>query len=298
MDVSRMQLDISQGKTARNVMLGHRRRSKVRGGTRVAAMAVITLGAVYEFAIKAEYLQKNPTRGVERFKTVRKERYLSEREIAALAEALAEFEREDERYGVMADSVRLLMLTGCRKSEILTLQWDFVDWTKGCLRLPESKTGAKVVPLADDAIAVLKRRWDETRKPEASRGHNSGDVTPAMGAGSPWVLPALKGDGHFVGLPHLWTKVKAKADIILHRRVSDLGGDLREVRSLASVRLHDLRHSFASFAIADGAPLFLVGKVLGHKQARTTEIYAHLSDDPLKLVANKTAARLSQAMRF
>ena len=284
MDVSRMQLDISQGKTARNVMLGHRRRSKVRGGKRVAAMAVITLGAVYEFAIKAEYLQKNPTRGVERFKTVRKERYLSE--------------REDERYGVMADSVRLLMLTGCRKSEILTLQWDFVDWTKGCLRLPESKTGAKVVPLADDAIAVLKRRWDETRKPEASRGHNSGDVTPAMGAGSPWVLPALKGDGHFVGLPHLWTKVKAKADIILHRRVSDLGGDLREVRSLASVRLHDLRHSFASFAIADGAPLFLVGKVLGHKQARTTEIYAHLSDDPLKLVANKTAARLSQAMRF
>ncbi|MET3836221.1 MULTISPECIES: tyrosine-type recombinase/integrase [Brevundimonas] len=298
MDVSRMQFDISQGKTARNVMLGHRRRSKVRGGKRVAAMAVITLGAVYEFAIKAEYLQKNPTKGVERFKTIRKERYLSEREIAALAEALAEFEREDERYAVMADSVRLLMLTGCRKSEILTLQWDFVDWSKGCLRLPESKTGAKVVPLADDAIAVLRRRWDETRAPEASRGHNSGDTTPALGTGSPWVLPALKGDGHFVGLPNLWTKVKARADAILHRRIHDLGGDLREVRSLTTVRLHDLRHSFASFAIADGASLFLVGKVLGHKQARTTEIYAHLSDDPLKLVANKTAARLSQAMRF
>ena len=198
----------------------------------------------------------------------------------------------------MADSVRLLMLTGCRKSEILTLQWDFIDWSKGCLRLPESKTGAKVVPLADDAIAVLRRRWDETRAPEASRGHNSGDTTPAIGTGSPWVLPALKGDGHFVGLPNLWTKVKARADAILHRRIQDLGGDLREVRSLTTVRLHDLRHSFASFAIADGASLFLVGKVLGHKQARTTEIYAHLSDDPLKLVANKTAARLSQAMRF
>lgn len=298
MDVSRMQLDISQGKTARNIMLGHRRRSKVRGGKRVAAMAVITLGAVYEFAIRAEYLQRNPTRGVERFQTVRKERYLSEREIAALAEALAEFEHEDERYTVMADSVRLLMLTGCRKTEILSLQWDFVDWQRGCLRLPESKTGAKVVPLADDAIAVLKRRWDETRTPEPSRGHNSGEAALVTGAGSPWVLPALKGDGHFVGLPHLWIKVKARADTILQRRISELGGDPREVRSLANVRLHDLRHSFASFAIADGASLFLVGKVLGHKQARTTEIYAHLSDDPLKLVANRAAARLSQAMRF
>lgn len=76
------------------------------------------------------------------------------------------------------------------------------------------------------------------------------------------------------------------------------GGDMRDVRSLSNVRLHDLRHSFASFALADGASLFMVGKVLGHKQARTTEIYAHLSDDPLKLVANRAAARLSQAMRF
>ena len=193
MDVSRMQLDISQGKTARNVMLGYRRRSKVRGGKRVAALAVITLGAVYEFAIRAEYLQKNPTNGVERFQNVRRERYLSEREIAALSEALAEFEREDERFSVMADSVRLLMLTGCRKTEILSLKWEFVDWRKGCLRLPESKTGAKVVPLADDAIALLKRRWDETRTPEPSRGHNSGEVPNAAAPSSPWVLPALKG---------------------------------------------------------------------------------------------------------
>lgn len=297
MDVAKFQLEVSQGKTARNVMIGHRRRSKVTGGKRVAAMAVITLGAVYEFAIRAEYLQKNPTKGVERFQTVRRERYLSEREIAALSEAIAEFERNDARHGVMADAIRLLMLTGCRKSEILKLQWDFVDWQKGCLRLPDSKTGAKVVPLADDAMAVLKRRWDEKRPPDASRGHNSGDIPPTSPA-SVWVLPALKGDGHFVGLPNLWAKVKDRADSILQRRISETGGDMREVRSMANVRIHDLRHSFASFAIADGASLFLVGKVLGHKQARTTEIYAHLSDDPLKLVANRTAARLSQAMRY
>lgn len=197
----------------------------------------------------------------------------------------------------MADTVRLLILTGCRKSEILSLRWDYVDWEVGCLRLPDSKTGAKTVPLADAAVELLRRRWDEGRPPERSRGHNSGD-TLAAAERSPFVLPALKGDGHFVGLPNLWAKVKVRADEILRQKAAEAGKDPRDVRSLLHVRLHDLRHSFASFAIAGGASLFMVGKVLGHKQARTTEIYAHLSDDPLKQLANRTAARLSEAMRF
>ncbi|MDB5420543.1 MAG: Phage integrase family, partial [Brevundimonas sp.] len=135
------------------------------GGKRVAALSVITLGAAYEFAISLDRLSNNPTKGVERFQTVRRERYLSEREFAALAEALTEFEREED-------------------------------------------------PLADDAIAILRRRWDEARPADASRGHNSGDVPSAI---QPclWVLPAMKGEGHFVGLPHLWTKVKARADAIM-----------------------------------------------------------------------------------
>lgn len=297
LDVARFQLDVSEGKTARNVKTGYRKRSHVTGGKRVAALAVITLGAAYEFAILAEHLKTNPTKGVERFKTIRRERYLSEREIAAISEALVEFEREDERHSVMADAVRLLILTGCRKSEILTCKWDFVDWHKGCLRLPESKTGAKTVPLADAAIKLLRRRWDESRPAEPSRGHNSGDV-PGEDVRSPFVLPALKGNGHFVGLPRLWALVKIRADTILQRRAVEAGEDPRDAKSMLNVRLHDLRHSFASFAIADGASLFMVGKVLGHKQARTTEIYAHLSDDPLKAVANRTGARLSEAMRF
>lgn len=297
LDVAKFQLDVSQGKTARNEKTGYRKRSRVTGGKRVAALAVVTLGAAYEFAILTDLLKTNPTKGVERFQTVRRERYLSDREIAAISEALAQFEREDERHSVMADSVRLLILTGCRKSEILSLRWDFVDWEIGCLRLPESKTGAKTVPLADAAVALLRWRWDESRPPEPTRGHNSGDVTSET-VRSPFVLPALKGDGHFVGLPHLWTKVKARADKILRIKAAEAGKDSRDVRSLLNVRLHDLRHSFASFAIADGASLFMVGKVLGHKQARTTEIYAHLSDDPLKQVANRAAARLAEAMRF
>lgn len=297
LDIAKFQLDVAQGKTARDVKTGHRKRSRVTGGKRVAALAVVTLGAAYEFAILTDLLKVNPTKGVERFQTIRRERYLSDREIAAISEALAQFERQEPRHAVMADTVRLLILTGCRKSEILSLRWDYVDWEVGCLRLPDSKTGAKTVPLADAALELLRRRWDEGRPPERSRGHNSGD-TLAAAERSPFVLPALKGDGHFVGLPNLWAKVKSRADEILRQKAAEAGKDPRDVRSLLHVRLHDLRHSFASFAIAGGASLFMVGKVLGHKQARTTEIYAHLSDDPLKQLANRTAARLSEAMRF
>jgi len=297
LDVAKFQLEVSQGKTARNVRTGYRKRSRVTGGKRVAALAVVTLGAAYEFAILTDLLKTNPTKGVERFQTIRRERYLSDREIAAISEALAQFEREEARHAVMADAVRLLILTGCRKSEILSLRWEFVDWEVGCLRLPESKTGAKTVPLADAALELLRRRWEETRPPEPSRGHNSGEVI-SQAERSPFVLPALKGDGHYVGLPHIWTRVKERADEILRLKASEAGKDPRDVRSLLNARLHDLRHSFASFAIAGGASLFMVGKVLGHKQARTTEIYAHLSDDPLKQLANRTANRLTEAMRF
>jgi integrase len=296
-DVATMQLDISKGKTARNVKTGPRRRSVVKGGKRIASMAVAVLGACYQWGIETGRVSHNPTRTVRAFKINRRERYLSEKEVACFSEAIADWEREEPRMAVMADAVRLLMLTGCRKSEILTLEWSWVDWRKSCLRLPDSKTGAKVVPIADSALALLKRRWDAGRPEQHMRGHNSGE-RPEPKRRSTYVLPAMKGEGHYIGLGHHWEKVRLRADTIARRRAEEAGEHPDDVPTLADVRLHDLRHSFASFAIADGASLFMVGKVLGHKQARTTEVYAHLSDDPVKQVANRTADRLSQAMRF
>jgi integrase len=93
-----------------------------------------------------------------------------------------------------------------------------------------------------------------------------------------WVLPAARGSGAYTGLQKDWERIRERA-------------------GLPGVRLHDLRHSFASFAVADGHTLFLVGKALGHRQTRTTEIYAHLSDDPLRQVADRTAARINAALR-
>jgi integrase len=296
-DVAKLQMDIAEGKTARDIKTGHRRRSRVTGGKTVAALTLAVLGAAYQFGIETGRATVNPVRGVKRFKINRRERYLSERELAAFSEALIAFEAEDPRMSVMADAVRLLVLTGCRKTEILSLQWAWVDARKSCLRLPDSKTGARIVPLSDTAVALLTRRWEAGRPEPDLRGHNSGD-RPEPKRRSPFVLPALKGDGHYVGLPHHWEKVRIRADAIARRRAEEAGEHPDDVATLTNVRLHDLRHSFASFAIADGASLFMVGKVLGHKQARTTEIYAHLSDDPLKHVANRTAERMAQSMRF
>ena len=156
-----------------------------------------------------------------------------------------------------ARAVRLLLLTGCRKSEVLTLRWDWVDAGRKCLRLPDSKTGAKVVPLASAALELLA---GTSREP-----------------GSDFVFPTATGAGHYAGLQKDWERIRARAGLL-------------------NLRLHDLRHSFASFAVAEGQSLFMIGKVLGHKQTRTTEGYAHLATDPLLAVAERTAARITTAM--
>jgi len=197
----------------------------------------------------------NPAKGVKLLKGGKRERFLSEAELARLADTLAAMEAEHGLSPTATAAIRLLLLSGCRKSEILSLRWEWVDAERGVLRLPDSKTGAKVVPLAATAVkllAELPRRGD-------------------------YVLPAATGPGHYTGLQKDWERVRARA-------------------GLAAVRVHDLRHSFASFAVADGNSLYLIGKVLGHRQARTTEIYAHLADDPIRAVADRTAARIAAAM--
>jgi hypothetical protein len=151
--------------------------------------------------------------------------------------------------------VRLLLLTGCRKSEILPLRWEWLGFKRGCLRLPDSKTGAKVVPLAAAASELLNEL------PRAS-AH---------------ILSAAKSAGHYTGLQKDWERVRVQA-------------------GLPEVRVHDLRHSSASFAVANGHALFMVGRALGQKQARTTEGYAHLAQIPARAFADRNAERIAAAV--
>ncbi len=298
-DVARMQADIAAGKTARaekgEALRGRRR---VTGGKRVAALAVSILSAAYQFGIETSRLADNPARGVARLKTPGRERFLSEVEVAAVAEALSVMVEGVEINAGMADAIRLLLLTGCRRNEVLAAEWAWVDFEHRCLRLPDSKTGAKVVPLAAPALQILESRRESTAPlSRRIKRHEAIGGGPLPSPRSRFVFPASRGDGHIVGLRRSWEAVKVKAAGIMAERLREVGRDPALARDLSDVRLHDLRHSFASFAVEGGAPLLVLGKVLGHRQASTTEVYAHLSDDPVRGVAERTGARIAEAMK-
>jgi integrase len=257
-DVARFQADVAVGKSQADIRTKSRGRAIVEGGKGTAARSLAVLGAMLQFGVGGGLIPTNPARGVRLLKGEKKERFLSDLEVAVLADTIAAMEAEKAIHSTAAAAVRLLLVTGCRKSEILTMRWEWVDVGRRCLRLPDSKTGAKVVPLATAALELLDG---------ISRGPKS-----------TFVLSAAKGGGHYTGLQKDWKRIRTRA-------------------GLPGLRLHDLRHSFASFAVADGHPLFMIGKVLGHKQARTTEGYAHLAADPVRAVADRTAARIVAAMK-
>ena len=154
-------------------------------------------------------------------------------------------------------AVRLLMLTGCRLGEIMTLQWDHVDIAGRALLLPDSKTGAKVVHLGQPAAEVLNKILHVD--------------------GNPWVIVGTLPGARLSDLQPFWQRVRARA-------------------GLKDVRIHDLRHTFASTAVAAGQGLPMIGKLLGHTQVQTTARYAHLAADPVKNAADQVAENIEAAM--
>ncbi|WP_417796367.1 tyrosine-type recombinase/integrase [Terasakiella pusilla] len=255
-DVERFQKDVASGKSAVDEKTGVRGRAIVKGGKGVAARATAVLKAIFSYAVKEGSMKQNPGLGVELFKGEKRTRFLTMPEMSRLGDAMIEAERNGVNATGIA-AIRLLLTTGCRKDEILSLQWKWVDFEGGCLRLPDSKTDQKIVPLGAPALELLAS-------------------CPRV-AGNPHVLPGWKDKGHLVGLQKIWQKIRIVAE-------------------LEDVRLHDFRHSFATVGVAGGDSLYLVGKVLGHKQSRTTEIYAHAQQDPLKAVADRAATQITAAL--
>lgn len=264
LDIQKFQANITVGTTKADEKTGFRGRARVRGGPQAAARTTAVLRAMLNYAVERGFRLDNPARNVQLNKSQKCERFLSGDELSNLGDALKAEEAKDEAKASVA-AIRLLILTGCRKSEILTLQWRFVDWERGLLRLPDSKTGAKIVPLGKPAVELLEGLDREEDEPYV--------FAPVRESAKASTAPAR----HLVGLQKVWERV-------------------RETAGLQGVRLHDLRHSFASVAVANGFSLFMVGKVLGHKDSRTTEIYAHMADDPLREVATDTAEKISNLL--
>ncbi len=185
----------------------------------------------------------NPCRLVERNRERRRERFLTDAEFRRLGRVLDEAEACGGISVHAVAAIRLLLLTGCRKGEILNLRWDEADPEAGELRLSDSKTGPKTVVLSPEAVSVL-----------------SG--IPRV-EGSPHVIPGKVPGRPMHDLTRPWGAVRALA-------------------GLEDVRIHDLRHSYASRALALGESLPMIGRLLGHANVETTARYAHLSQDSVR----------------
>ena len=174
------------------------------------------------------------------------------------------------------------MLTGARLREILEARWDYVHWDRGMMFLPDSKTGRKTLYLSDVALNLLERLPRMQGNPHIIPGSNKG--APRADLKRPWAAIARA-----AGLlkPVEKRDAKAKADGKKRRRVSE---------AQPSIRIHDLRHTFAATGAGSSLGLLVIGKLLGHSQARTTQRYAHLDADPMHKAANLIASQIAAAL--
>ncbi|WP_372785009.1 tyrosine-type recombinase/integrase [Phenylobacterium sp.] len=258
-DVDQLLADVAAGKTRRTAKTAKKRGlSIVRGGKGAANSAVVTLSAAMGFAVARGVRPDNPAFRVRRFPEKKLERFLSPAEIARLGEALAAAEAVGVESPSAIAAIRLLVLTGCRKNEVLTLKPGFVDRHHRCFRLPDSKTGHKIVHIGAPALKVI-------------------DGICPEGSNIEYVLPGEWGTGHFVNLQRPWERIRAAA-------------------GLDDVRIHDLRHAFASLGAATGDSLLVIGALLGHRSAKTTHRYAHLAEHPVKDAAARISAEMSRLL--
>lgn len=255
-DVKLFLQNIANGKTSVDEKTGLHGRAIVKGGKGTATRTVGLLGGIFSYAFDCGLIEINPVRGVKRFPDKKGQRYLSQQELVALGQTIADAEERGLNPHALA-ILKLLVFTGARKGEIETLRWDEVDFKGGYLRLADSKTGQKAVPLNAGALEILSK-------------------IPRL-QNSVYVFTAHRGEGHYEGTPKVWRII-------------------RNIAGLDDVRMHDLRHSFASIAVSGGASLPIIGALLGHADAATTQRYAHLHDDPLKAASEAVGGKIAAAM--
>ncbi len=245
-----------------------------------ANRSLALISSIWNWAAKRDEVafEKNPAKGIERNKEGKRERFLTSDEFARLGDALRQAETDGIPWAVDEENpkskhtpksnprttfdpfavaaIRLLILTGARLREILNMKWEQVDFERGIIHLADSKTGAKPIYLSAAALQIL-------------------NSLPRID-GNPYVI-AGKDDAPRADLHRPWAAV---------RRAAGLPG----------VRIHDLRHSFASFGAGASLGLPIIGKLLGHSQAATTARYAHLDADPMRRAAETIGSTIAAAM--
>jgi integrase len=197
----------------------------------------------------------NPARRIKKYREEEKKRYLSDDEQMRLGSALGDALEGGLETEYVVAAISLLMLTGCRLGEILTLKWEYV--TPHHLELPDSKTGRRRIPLPREAYDIIM------------------DL-PRM-AGNPFVILGESETSHLVNINKSWHRIKAAA-------------------GLEDVRMHDLRHTYASVAVMSGIDPFLLKEIMGHKNLQTTLRYSHFADEAVQRAAGSVASKLAGAL--
>lgn len=256
-EIERMVRDIENGKTARDYMVAPRKRVIVRGGEGAARKVVRDFSAVLSFALRRAIIKSNPCEIAAVRKTDnQRDRYLSIEELGRLGSAFRELQQE----GVNPKAIniaRLWALTGCRRDEIAALKWSEIDFEEGLFRFADSKTGKGARPLGTAARAVLS--------------------TIVKDCNSSYVFPAESGNGFYQGTKGVWQKVLRKAE-------------------LDDVTPHTLRHTIGSTAASSGEALPMIGAILGHRNVRSTAIYAHIQHDPSRLATDRVTSDIELAL--
>jgi integrase len=255
-DVQKFLNDIAAGKTATDIRTKPRGRVRVKGGKASANRTHGLLSSMLSFAVEEKLISENPALGVKQFKLKKHDRFLSASETERLGKALSTVAGEGASpYAIAA--IKFLALSGCRKSEALTLQWSWIDFKHRFAKLPDSKTGQKILFLGIHAVEFLQQ-------------------LPRVG-GSDLVFPSAAGGLVPISIQKIWQRVRAAA-------------------GLNGLRIHDLRHNFASSGVASGQSLYIVGKLLGHSQPLTTQRYAHLASDPVRAAADHISAEIGERL--
>ncbi|MBF9050270.1 integrase arm-type DNA-binding domain-containing protein [Roseobacter sp. HKCCD9010] len=246
-DMNNLMKDIIAGKT-RVVMKTEKLRGKaiVTGGPGTAIRTMGLLGGIFTYAIDAGIIDQNPTHGLKKPRYKVRDRRLSEAEYRTLGRLLKDMQH-DSHYGIHAEILRLIALTGCRRGEIINLRWSEVDIEGSCLRLRDSKEGASVRPVGLPVIDYL----------EAARLKREGT----------YVFPGQGEDNAVGNFPQSWKKLFADTP-------------------LWDVTPHVLRHSFASIANDLGFTEITIAALIGHAKGSVTSKYVHTLDSTLIMAAD------------
>lgn len=205
--------------------------------------------AIFNKAIEWGYEGKNPAVGIKKFKEKKRDRFIQEDELPRFYESLNKEENED-----MKDYFYLLLLTGARKNNVLSMRWQDVNFAQNSWRIPETKNGEIVnIPLLEEAVRILQKRLINKK--------------------SEWVFGGIGKTGHLVEPKSAWKRILRRSGI-------------------ADLRIHDLRRTMGSYQAITGASLQIIGKTLGHKTSHATEIYSRLTLDPVRAAMEKAVGMM------